>query len=209
MYIPEEVIGIITIIAIGVLLLLRLSKQEDYVIKWRSIIHHSDYSYEFDHFRNNNRRFNERQAIKHFLTPTRKQKVLDSYNKHVKSAKEWEDQSNKEKIKRRVFSYEYEDLIYSLFSDQAQKNKYSGEWEIPISSYIPENKIITEIKHYYNINDQEAHSKLKLLVDKGLLDNHLYGDKYDMGSILKYNPNIISESDMNFNKWMNTHTSTK
>ena len=206
MYIPGEVIGIIALVAIFFICVLRYNNKDNYTRDWNHIINQSDYSYEYEQFRNNNRNYSEKQAIKHFIANKGEQNILDSYNKRLNYKKELKDEYNKELIKERVFSYQYEDLIFSMFSKFAKKEY--GSWRLPLSTYLSEEYVLSHIKSYYNIGDNEANDILNILVNNKLLDNHLYKDKYEMGHVLACNPNIISESDMNFNKWVNSHTST-
>lgn len=119
------------------------------------------------------------------------------YEEEHRKAIEKENQK-KELIKKRVFSYDYEDLLYRLYEPTAKE--YLGDWQI---EGIDKDVIIQRISEIKSISGNEAEELFKLFVEHDLIWG--VGRKYELTPMLaKWNAdwNIVSDTDMNFQKWM-------
>lgn len=109
---------------------------------------------------------------------------------------------HKELVCRRAFAYEYEEMIYKIFTYKNDKNHYV---EIKKQKSFEVIKKISEIRH---IPLDEAEKLFYLLDSKRVLDYSLRvlgSDEVYIGKILESGTtgwNIISDDDMNIQKWI-------
>ena len=114
---------------------------------------------------------------------------------------------------KRVYAYEHEDFIYSLFAPLALYDDYEKKWILPPAIRtsegvrgnivkLPEEYIIHRISVQYNLTEEDALNRLKEFVTKGLLHHNDLGHWCELGITLDLYPNIISDNDMNLSKWI-------
>lgn len=122
------------------------------------------------------------------------------------------DKEKKEKIVNRFFSYQYESLIYEIFSPYAEKkadNKvYGGRF--PRQSWVVEKHledefVKSEISRLLSISSTEAAVLFSSFLEKRLLEHWTYKNKCSIGATLEKDWDIISRTDMNLSSWMESH----
>ena len=126
--------------------------------------------------------------------------------------KEKEEKERKEKIINRVFSYQYESLIYEIFSPYAEKKdinkvyggRFSGQsWEVV--KHLEDDFVKSEISRILSISSSEASELFNSFLEKKLLGRLWYKNKCSIGATLEKEWAIISRTDMNLSSWMESH----
>ena len=129
-----------------------------------------------------------------------KQTEKEYYKQQLREAEE-EEYKRKKLIAKRVFAYDYEDLLFRLYELTAKE--HLGEWCI---IGMAKDEIIQRITEIKSISKNEAEELFKVLVDHELIWN--YGCKYELTPMLRIGNtgwDAVSYTDMNFDKWMDTH----
>lgn len=160
------------------------------------------------------RRFNEyrswfpdysyRKARKHFFTPDTvkelKTKVLEYKNQEIERKRK-----EKEKyIRLRVEAYPYEDVIFTAFAPLMKE--VNGEWYPIGDDYISKKDFIKELENWPQLDDFNYNELIELFLKKEFISRSLKGDDlYELGPTLYTWANVISEDDMNIDKWIKTH----
>lgn len=110
-------------------------------------------------------------------------------------------------IMDRIFAYDYEDMLFQIFSKVAIEDR-RGKW-VAINLVNKEN-VINEIVKIRNVDRSEAGRIIVLLLQHGILTD--MGSGYLLSTLLqdlgvgeKYPWNIVSDVDMNLDKWMVEH----
>lgn len=132
------------------------------------------------------------------------------YEKEKKADYLYHESKRKKAIAKRIFAYDYEDMLYQIYAPVAKKYlKWSASGVALEKSYIIQR--ISEIK---NVSRIDAESIFNILADHELICEYGPG-KYFMTTMLEENSNVlehnfeawnvISDSDMNLDKWMVEH----
>ena len=109
------------------------------------------------------------------------------------------------------FAYEYEDFVFSIFTPYA--SKIGNKWTCVLVE-LPRDVIISRIEEDKKFQGKDAEEILKLLVEKEIIDEYpsskykegtLTEKKdwtYKLGATLDEYANVISEEDLNIDKWI-------
>lgn len=122
------------------------------------------------------------------------------------------DKERKEKIINRVFSYQYESLIYEIFSPYAEKKNYNKAYggRFPWQSWVVEKHleddfVKSEISRLLSVSSTEAAALFSSFIEKRLLGHWMYKNKCTIGTTLEKDWDIISKTDMNLSRWMESN----
>ena len=121
-----------------------------------------------------------------------------SYYRRQQLDEEIKDSDRKRLIVKRVFSYEYENLLYQLYKPTAKEE--FGRWR---TEGMRRDEIIKGISDIKSISSNEAEKLFNTFLDHDLI--WYFGCKYCLTPMLENESSgwdIISSSDMNFQKWM-------
>lgn len=124
-----------------------------------------------------------------------------------------EDRRRKEKILKRTYSYQYEDVIYEIFSPLAVLEENSrmamkyGKWRMCKS--IDKFFFQSEIARILKVSEDEA-SDLMYQFEKNDMISistipNTWKQTCGLGNLLEYDWNIISKQDKNISTWMESH----
>lgn len=133
-----------------------------------------------------------------FLKETEKAYYEEEHRKTIEK-----ENQKKDLIVKRVFAYDYEDLLFRLYEPTAKE--YIGGWR---TEGIAKNDIIKRIAEIKSISKDDAEELFKILVDHDLIWTCGYGCGYELTPMLQSGKNgwdIVSYTDMNFKKWMIFH----
>ena len=131
------------------------------------------------------------------------EEIEKEYEKEQKAIHSYQESQKKELITKRVFAYEYEDLLYQIYGPSAKDviGFYGSTVELEKGFIIHR---IAEIKQ---ISVDMAENVFDILLAHDLL--YPYGPGYyKLTPMLASNNadwNIVSDTDMNLDKWMATH----
>ena len=107
-------------------------------------------------------------------------------------------------IMQRIFAYDFEDMLFQIYSKVAIEDA-RGKWVA--LSYVKKEDLINKISEIKNVDRCEAERILDLQIKHAILSD--IGEGYllstllqDLGSGEKIAWNIVSETDMNLDKWM-------
>ena len=204
-------IGALTVIALVMFFFLsnedKKKHEADYYEKF---LERGDESKRFKSFYYKHSNLSREQALRKFYSDeenfNRAQKLLDAHNEWVK---ENNDKQKKKYTIKRVYSYQYEDFIYSLYSPLASYHIMTG-WTCLFES-LPREYIIKKIAENQNLNDKQACSLFEKFVENELITediseisstNKKVVDNYMLGSTLTTYADVVNDSDMNINKWI-------
>jgi len=126
----------------------------------------------------------------------------DFYEREQRNILE-KERKRKELIAKRVFAYDYEDLLFLLYEPTAKED--IGGWRI---EEIAEDDIIKRLAEIKNISMNEAEDLFKILVDHELIWTCGHGSGYELTQLLQSGNtgwDVVSYTDMNFDKWMVGH----
>lgn len=129
------------------------------------------------------------------------------YKKKLEGKHHAQEAWKKEFIMNRILAYDYEDMLFQIFSDNAMLDT-NGKW---YSLFIDKNHLLQRISEIKNIEIDEAQRIIEMLVEHCVLCK--VDEEYNLSSLLQDsndNPsmirwNIVSDTDMNFDKWMKVH----
>lgn len=111
----------------------------------------------------------------------------------------YQEERKRKLIKQRVFAYEYEDMLFQIFAPFA--HDYGNTWVPQPLLYDFVVKRIAEIK---NVTAEEASKILEALKDKEVI---YYNGGVNLSQVLWDGSfwNIVSDTDLNLDKWMVAH----
>lgn len=207
MYIPESILIFIFLAVVVIVFYVRETSKSNFIHYWKKQINESSLNVKDDfsnYFEKHCNTMSEYKIYKSYLTEARQKKVLDGVKECQERDKRLEDFTKKEFIPKRVFAYEYEDFLFSLFSSTYVYFDFYGEW----SGYCPEDKMITEdyilekIISQYNLSKEEARALFLTFLKNDLICSNRTNNKFKLGATLTTHANIISLQDMNVDKWM-------
>lgn len=113
------------------------------------------------------------------------------------------NEERKKLAQTRVFAYDYENDLYQIYSDVA--NKRGGIWRVSVKDGFNKEYIIQKLSELRHISIPEAQMLFEELVKREILIQ--FFDTYYLSSLLTDLGywNIISNNDMNLHKWMIAH----
>lgn len=203
-------IGVCTIIAGVIYLLIRSSeKKED-----RERENEDLFKYTYRSERNFDKTISRAKNIEKVLSqPGVRREAEERRKKGRQIIAADEDRRRKDKILKRTYSYNYEDLIYEIFSplavleENSSMAKKYGKWRIHNS--IDKFFFQSEIARILRVTDEEA-GDLMFQFEKNDLINistipNTWKHTCGLGTLLEYDWNIISNQDKNISTWMDSH----
>lgn len=111
-------------------------------------------------------------------------------------SKKVDEKLKKQNIMNRIFAYDYEDMLYTIYLPTARE--HDGKYTI---GRLTKDRIISGICEYKNISRSEAEILFEDLYKHGLFWGGRDGE-YSLILVDSIYWNIVSDSDMNFDKWM-------
>ena len=124
-----------------------------------------------------------------------------------------EDRRRKEKILKRTYSYQYEDVIYEIFSPLAVQEENSrmakeyGKWNIHKS--IDKYFFQSEVARILKVSEDEASELMSQFEKNDMITistiPNTWKQTCGLGNLLEYDWNIISKQDKNISTWMESH----
>lgn len=150
---------------------------------------HSDLSY-------------ENALRKFFSEPGRMQKAEQDKRERDELHHKIEERQKKDNTIKRVFSYKYEDFLYSLYSPFATYSSSREEWDLPYNSLLHESYIIHRLKDAGYNNASDLYYEF---INKGLIDLDRKTRKCRLGAVLDLYANVVSDEDNNLDKWIKTN----
>ena len=129
------------------------------------------------------------------------------YKKRMESKHHAREAWKKEFIMHRIFAYDYEEMLFQIFSDHAILDEM-GKWH---SQHIDKNHLLQRISEIKNIEIEESQRIVDTLIEHCVLCNvgedcflsSLLEESDDNQSMIRWN--IVSDTDMNLDKWMKAH----
>lgn len=129
------------------------------------------------------------------------------YKKRMESKHHAREAWKKEFIMHRIFAYDYEEMLFQIFSDHAMLDEM-GKWH---SQHIDKNHLLQRISEIKNIEIEESQRIVDTLIEHCVLCN--VGEDCFLSSLLEESDdnqsmsrwNIVSDIDMNLDKWMKAH----
>lgn len=201
-------IGVIAIIALALyMLFIRLKNQESKAEAIRKLITESGDSFEYEKFWRIHPELSDKQSLLKFYDSEKKiTEAIKRAEERKQSNNFYEDLSKKGKIIKRVFAYQYEKFIFSVFSPLAQKKESKDnaeKWEC--TGYLPEKYLLRKIKEEYNLTDEDAMSLLVQFANNDLI--HSFSENntdksIKIGHILDLYHNVVCDSDLNIDKYI-------
>ena len=134
--------------------------------------------------------------------------LLDECEQRWKQKQQEEYENNENKRKQmfinRIFAYDYEELLFELYAPLA--NHRTGCWETGFGVGPTHEELLQKIMASKNVSKEKADDIIKELEHHGII--YQCKDGYGLGSVLNgisRESTIVSDSDMNLDKWMNAH----
>lgn len=201
-------IGILAVLAIIVLL---VSSRED---NKRNEIEHlrqlaaMDGAIGFEKFWKSHNNLTYEQALRAFYKDPKKLAEAEEEKKSRDDLKrKLDERVKKENTIKRVYAYKYEDFVFSLFSPLAYYSSFREEWDEPsFVKGLPENYILHRMKELGSKDTYELYCEF---LNNGLFYRDSKTKKVALGFVLSTYANIISEEDMNMDKWIKKNGQTQ
>lgn len=210
-----EAIGGITIFFLVIYLLISNEdrKKEAYK-RYVDFLGLGDEKLLFNEYFSQNKHMAYEQAVRKFYSKaTNYERASNLMKEHLETIKECDDLEKKQYTIKRVFAYDYEDFFYSLFSPYAKYSNHTG-WSI-YSDSIPKEYIINKLAEWKRVSINEIDDLFEKCVENELIHgdykelslkmhskDHYSYKNYCLGLTLTRYANIVSDSDMNINKWI-------
>ena len=214
MYVPS----IVFIIAGIVVFIYIFGKRQDfknyeYIPHMRRLLDLMGWEQEFNEYWKKNRNLSEYKALKNYFTRSRLSEALEMERKSNETQKYHEEERKRAYTLDRIYAYQYENFVFSLFAPLAVFNEYENKWELTpfLNSTderatniikLPEKYVIHKIASEYQLSDREALNRFNEFCSKHLLHYNNVGHWCELGLILEEYPNIVSANDMNLTKWI-------
>ncbi len=129
------------------------------------------------------------------------------YLDHQKQLHKEEEHIKRELIKKRVFLYDYEDMLCQIYAPTA-KREYSKTWK---STGLERDYIIKRIGEIRGISKEESEKLFNLFIEKEILAID-YNDKIELcrmlnsgDSYLNDDWKVVTDTDINLSRWMVEH----
>lgn len=130
------------------------------------------------------------------------------YKNHLKSDYEQEEKLKRILIRKRVFLYDYEDMLCEIYAPTAER-RYSKRWE---ATDLEKEHIIGRIEKIMNTSKEDALRIFDLLVENKVLEKSWRDDdKYSLCRMLdsERSPRdewkVVTDIDIDLSKWMVAH----
>lgn len=199
-------IGILAVFAIIVLLIIsRENDKRDETEHLRQLVAMDG---GFDKFWESHKNLTYEQALRAFYKdPKKLAKAKEEKNRREEMNRKWDERNKKEKTIKRVYAYKYEDFVFSLFSPLASYSSIGKEWDEPsMSTGLPENYILHRMKE---LGSEDTYGLYCEFLKNDLFYRDDKTKKVGLGFILSCYANIISEEDMNMDKWIKKYGQTQ
>ena len=205
----EDFFIFIGIIAIGAVVLyliyIGLQEKDDKAKENEELFQYVGDEDEFD-----NKLSRAKNIEKKLSEPGVRQKAEEIRKQALRNRAKNEEEDRKQRILTRTYSYQYEDVIYQIFSPLAVKlsSTYKGQtWRV--SGYIDMDFFCGELCRILKVSRNEGYRLIAEFGEKGLISintpPNLIKKYCYMGYFLQEFWNIISSQDNNFSKWMDSH----
>ena len=166
----------------------------------RQLIYKGGYSYEFERFWQSHPELSHERALLKFLEDENKKKdAIIKTREREQFDKELAEDIKRNRIKKRIFAYNYENFIFSLFSPLAKMRKGSyniDKWTC--SDSLPKTYVLKKMEEKYGMEATQIYGLF--------LENELLEEKQDgsiqLGFILQYDPNVVVDTDLNIDKYI-------
>lgn len=199
-------IGILAVLAFIVLLIFkRIDNKSDEIEHLRQLLS-IDRVAAFEKFWDSHNNLTYEQALRAFYKdPKKLAKAEEEKKRSDELLRKWEERKKKENTIKRVYAYKYGNFVFSLFSPFASYNSFYEKWDNPPhGSELPENYILHRMKELGSKDTYELYCEF--------LKNDLFyreNKKVSLGFTLSLYANIISEEDMNMDKWIKKNGQTQ
>ncbi len=150
--------------------------------------------YTFEHY---SHRYNYPYSkIKKFFkeNPEEIKRREEIWQEKLKEEHAEEERKRKQQIIGRIFAYDYEDTLFEIYAPYAEKR---GETWV-CNTWLPKNEVISKIATIRRISKLEAEDIAKQLEEHWFL----WENKYSYMIPSDSNWNILSDTDMNLDKWI-------
>ena len=215
-YIPGYIFALV---AGGVVLYKYLSKQDkerSELPHLRQTIEQMGWGEEFEAFKKEHPNYSEYKAYEKFLTPEKKEQVEQAEKHREEAEKYFEEKQKKENIMNRIYGYQYEDFLFSLFAPLATYNDKDKQWDLypfintaeglkGVVTTLPESYVLYRIASEFKLSENDSRKLFKELVQHKCLFYNEYGDYCELGRVLTTEYDIVSANDMNISKWIEKH----
>lgn len=203
-------IGILAVLAIVVFFIISREDNKRNETEHLRQLAAQDGAIAFDKFCQSHSNLTYEQALREFYKDPKKLAEAEETKKRKDELhRKYEEREKKEKIVKRVYAYKYEDFIYSLFSPFAQYLSNINEWDDPfLSDVLPEEYVIHRMKE---IGSEDTNQLFSEFLKNGLLRRDITTPKsIGLGfTLTSTNANVISEEDMNMDKWIKKNGQSK
>ena len=205
-------IGFIAICAACIYFLISMErKKEDKINHYKELLScNSDLRNDFNSFRASHDGMNYENALRIFFADNERLNEAVQYKQHSDYIHYLSEESVKKSITiMRVFGYQYEEFLFSLYSPLAQKSNYdSSIWDMPYDALLPEYYIIDKMKE---VGYSNVHELFQDFLKNELLSRDRATHQYTIGTTLTLYANYLSKEDNNIDKWIKKHgqSSTK
>lgn len=168
---------------------------------------------EFGEFQNKHEDYSEAKALRIFFSNSKVYlEALKLQGEHERRLKAYEDQYKNIKIANRLFSYDYEETIYEIFSKTAwyfiTDNPLQMKFVTYSSGYIKKDEFIDKLSSKLKLSKNEADNLYNEFLNKRIIDETDKGN-CGIGFTLSVCWNVISPNDLNFTRWMKAHPEIK
>ena len=139
---------------------------------------------------------------KQFFTSTKKKELREKLERIRQQEERKAKEERAKRIKIRIFAYDYEDFLFSVFAPYAYKiSERSNNY---FSRKVSKDYLIQKIKECPQFCGKNPEDVISLLLENGLLfsTDKL---KFELGTVLESYGDIVSDYDMTFNKWIEMH----
>ena len=137
-------------------------------------------------------------------------KAAQEYDDEKKALYIYNENKRKKAIAKRVYAYEYEDMLYQIFAPIVERYCYTDLYWSTYRINLSKEYLVQKITEIIGITEEGAEQIIEYLASKDILFN--YDGRYHLTSMLEKGTgdtyerwNIISDTDMNIDKWMNEH----
>lgn len=125
-------------------------------------------------------------------------------------------------VSQRLYAHKYEDFIYQLFSSKFYYSEKEGYYyDVSKDKGLSSDYILEKIKNNYSLSNYEALNLFKEFVKRELIspdalsydclkfnwdfDSEYQNTSFKLGDVLNHYWNIISDKDLDINKWSIKH----
>lgn len=166
---------------------------------------------EYMTFQDEHENYSEAKALRRFFSNTHiynKALELQREDENIRKGHEYE--LKKRNIKNRVYAYDYEEIIYDIFSKTAYyfTPQYPTEKIVYHYGDIKKDVFIEELSSKLKLSKDEAESLFNEFLNRLLVKMNRNGT-CSIGYTLDLYWNVVSPIDLNFTRWMEAHPEIK